>query len=170
MWHSVRRSQTSTGSPPSYKPLRCLQISCLAVSCFTLQIRPCLHLLHTDNGHYGLPWLTTQVTNQSSQGGQFSGKKRGSNNWEVLKGRRRRKKKRDQHDPQWSDVSVGLSWNSHKLITGLWEEEEEEEEEEEKEGSVFAKRDENNFRFSSGSSGQLLLCHIQTQAINTKER
>ncbi|KAK5888710.1 hypothetical protein CesoFtcFv8_014774 [Champsocephalus esox] len=34
------------------------------------------------------------------------------------------------------------------------------------EGSLFAKRVENNFRSSSGSCGQLLLC--QTHAVNTR--
>lgn len=52
----------------SYKPLQCLHTGCVALCCFTLQIRLCLHLLHTDNGHHGLPWLTIQVTNHSWPG------------------------------------------------------------------------------------------------------
>lgn len=95
--------------PPSYKPHGCLQISCLAPCCFTLQIRPCLHLLHTDNGHYGLPWLTTQVTNQNSQGGEFKGEKRGSKNWQGLK-----RRKKNQHDLHWSQVCVVLSLEKKK--------------------------------------------------------
>lgn len=67
---------SNTGWSPSFKPLCCLHISCWALCCFTLQIHPCLHLLLTDNSHYGLPWVITQVTNQLSQGLIVSKKKR----------------------------------------------------------------------------------------------
>lgn len=117
IWYLLRSSHTSTGCLTSYKPLSCLQMGCLALCCFTLQIRPCLHLLHTDNGHYGLPWLTTQVTNQNSQGGScLRGEKRGSKNWQGLKWRR----KKNQHDLQWSKVCVALCLVSGNSRKGNW--------------------------------------------------
>lgn len=139
---------TCTECPPSFKTRGCLQIGCLALY-FTLQICPCLHLLLTDNGYYGLPRLTTQVTNQNLQGVGVKDEKE-----EALAVR-----DWSEYDLFWSQIWEALSVEISQK--GNWSEV--------RKQFYFQCLPEGIRTISaSGSSSRLLSCHIQTQAVNTR--
>lgn len=125
----------NTGWSPS-ELLCCLHFSCWALCCFTLQIRPCLHLLLTDNSHYGLPWVITQVTNQLSQRLIVKKKKR---KWQL---RRAEGKERQISRINTLNLCVapffaeGRSQKQAEPWSGKW-------------WRLFARRDEINFHVSS---------------------